>query len=93
MEQGKTFFEMFPRYEPSPEKRALLEKGHHCTVRFNRGEKRVEVNLSFDEPVDHARLYNIEQDCRNFYQMVSFNIIPHYPPETFSAAVMPDVAE
>ena len=93
MEQGKTFFEMFPRYEPSPEKRTLLEKGHHCTVRFNRGEKRVEVNLSFDEPVDHARLYNIEQDCRNFYQMVSFNIIPHYPPETFSAAVMPDVAE
>ena len=93
MEQTKGFFDVFRRYAPTPDKRALLEKGRDCAIRYVRGDqKRVEVQLTFDEPVDQDKLYRIEQDCLTFYGLISFRIFPHYPPQTFSCDRMPDIA-
>ena len=48
MQGDKKFFDVFARYKPSAEKRALLERGHSARFRYSKDPMRVEVDLSFE---------------------------------------------
>ncbi len=80
------FFDVFKRYKPSDEKRALLESAISAEFRYNQNPMRVEVELTFDchKPAD--LIYDIEDECRTLYEAASFKIFPHFPPSEFNVS-------
>ena len=84
--QTKGFFEVFTRYNPSQEKRALLEVAKDAKFRYTKSPMRVEVELSFDKHCDAELIYEIEDECRTLYNAESFKIIPHFPPEEYNTS-------
>ncbi len=82
--QEKKFFDVFGRYRPSEEKRALLERGRNAKFRYSKDPMRVEVELDFDGHEDAETLYEIEDECRELYSAASFKLFPHFKPECFT---------
>ena len=89
MEKG--FFEVFSRYKPQGEKRALLERAHSAVYRYARDTIRIEIELSFDAREDAELIYEIEDECRELYSAKSFKILPHFPPESFDISCFNEV--
>ena len=88
----KKFFDVFARYKPSAEKRALLERGHSARFRYTKDPMRVEVDLSFDSHEDAELIYEIEDECRELYLAESFKILPHFAPECFDVSRFDEIA-
>ncbi len=84
MEQNRRFFDVFGRYSPTEEKRALLLRGHSAVFRYSKNPMRVEVELTFDSHEDAELIYEIEDECREFYGAQSFKIFPHFPSSEFN---------
>ena len=80
----KKFFDVFLKYNPSPDKRDLLMRGHSAMFRYSKNPMRVEVELTFDSHEDAELIYEIEDECREFYGAESFKILPHFPPSEFN---------
>ena len=80
----KKFFDVFTRYAPSEEKRELLLRAHSAVFRYNKEPMRFEIELSFDSHEDAELIYEIEDECREFYGAESFKILPHFPPSEFN---------
>ena len=80
----KSFFDVFARYKPTEEKRTLLERGKNAKFRYIKEPMRVEVELDFDTHEDAELLYEIEDECREFYNAESFRILPHFPAGEFN---------
>ena len=91
MQGEKKFFDVFARYKPSAEKKALLERGHSARFRYTKDPMRVEVDLSFDSHEDAELIYEIEDECRALYSAESFKILPHFPPECFDMKYFDEV--
>ena len=83
MQGEKRFFDVFSRYKPQEEKRALLERGYNARFRYTKDPMRVEVDLSFNSHEDAELIYEIEDECRELYSAESFKILPHFTPECF----------
>ena len=84
MEHNRSFFDVFGKYTPQQEKRELLMRGHSAVFRYSKNPMRVEVELTFDAHEDAELIYEIEDECREFYGAQSFKILPHFPPEEFN---------
>ncbi len=87
----KRFLEVFRRYEPSSEHRALLERAHRVDVRWSRDPFCIVADLYYDTYEDSEKLYAIEEELIALYEAKSFRLYPHYPASCFSLALMPDV--
>ena len=85
------FFDFFKRYSPDMDKRDLLERGYNVRPRVSKEPPMVEVDISFRSHEDAELIYDIEDECKNFYQMVSFKILPHFPPEIFDMKYFPEI--
>ncbi|MBQ8720164.1 MAG: PolC-type DNA polymerase III [Clostridia bacterium] len=92
MANGKSFLEMFSRYQPTGEKRALLERASSATFRYAKEARRVEVELSFSSHEDAELIYQIEDECRELYELTSFKILPHFPSSTFDISRFDEIA-
>ncbi len=90
--QEKKFFDVFGRYTPTPEKRALLERGRDAVIRYDKAAGRVEVHLSFDEHEEPELIYEIEDECRELYSLESFKIFPHFKSECFDVSRFSEIA-
>ena len=88
----KKFLEVFSRYNPTKEKRALLESAENVKIKYIKEPMRVEVELSFSEHKDAELIYEIEDDCRELYGAQSFKILPHFPPEIFNVSYFSEIA-
>ncbi len=88
----KNFFDVFARYKPTEEKRALLERGKNAKFRYIKEPMRVEVELDFDTHEDAELLYEIEDECREFYNAESFRILPHFPATEFNETRFAEIA-
>ncbi|MBQ7333162.1 MAG: PHP domain-containing protein, partial [Clostridia bacterium] len=88
----KNFFDVFARYKPTEEKRALLERGKNAKFRYVKEPMRVEVELDFDAHEDAELLYEIEDECREFYNAESFRILPHFPATEFNETRFSEIA-
>ncbi len=89
--EEKKFFDVFGRYKPSADKRALLERGKNAKFKYVREPMRVEVELDFDSHEDAETIYEIEDECRELYSALSFKIIPHFPASEFSPSRFSEV--
>jgi len=90
--QDKKFFDVFGRYAPAPEKRALLERGRDARIRYDKSANRVEVHLSFDRHEDPELIYEIEDECRTLYSLESFKIFPHFTSDCFDLSRFSEIA-
>ena len=88
----KKFFDVFAKYSPTEEKRALLMRGHTAKFRYTKEPMRVEVDLSFDSHEDAEIIYEIEDECKALYSADSFKILPHFPPSVFDMKYFDEVA-
>ena len=88
----KKFLEVFSRYRPTEEKRALLDRATNAAFRYTRDPMRVEVELSFSSHEDAELIYEIEDECRELYAAQSFKIFPHFPPELFTLDRFDEIA-
>ena len=88
----KKFLEIFSRYQPSDEKREILQRAHSAKFRYAKDPMRVEVDLSFDSREDAEIIYEIEDECRTLYSAESFKILPHFPPECFDIGCFNEIA-
>ena len=88
----KKFLEIFQRYNPTKDKRALLESAVSTKVKYQREPMRVEVELSFDAHVEAELIYEIEDECRELYSAESFKILPHFPPEIFEIGYFSEIS-
>ncbi len=93
MAERKTFFDVFTRYQPSDDKRALLLRATDARFRYVREPAmRIEVELFFDRHEDAEKLYEIEDECRTLYNAASFKIIPHFPESEFNVSRFDEIA-
>ena len=88
----KKFLEVFSKYNPTKDKRQLLESATGASFRYTKVPMRVEVELSFDEHKDAELIYEIEDECRELYGAQIFKILPHFPPESFSVEHFSEIA-
>ena len=87
----KSFFDVFLRYKPDPEKRALLNRGKDAKFRYTKDPMRVEVELSFDMHEDAELIYEIEDECCSLYDAASFKILPHFPKDIFDVSYFSEI--
>ena len=93
----KGFLEVFARYEPSHDLRAVLEAAEPYLERqiLERDEtgttRRLEIKLFFKERQPAAAFYKIETEICELYEFKSFRIFPQYPSSLFSLEVMPEI--
>ena len=88
----KNFFDVFSRYKPTEEKEALLKRGKNAKFRYIKEPMRVEVELDFECHEDAELLYEIEDECREFYNAESFRILPHFPESEFNESRFSEIA-
>ncbi len=80
---NKGFFDVFTRYKPDEEKRALLESATGASFRYKKNPFIVEVELNFDRHQPAELIYEIEDECSSLYGAERFKIIPHFPASEF----------
>lgn len=80
---NKGFFDVFTRYKPDGEKRALLESATGASFKYKKNPFIVEVELNFDRHQPAELLYEIEDECSSLYGAERFRIIPHFPSSEF----------
>ncbi|MBR6709131.1 MAG: PHP domain-containing protein, partial [Clostridia bacterium] len=91
MSAEKRLLDIFSRYEPTADARALLEKAADTRLRANREARMIEIHASFSTPVRKDLLYRIEEGIAAAYDLRSVRILPHYPPETLSDDYIPQI--
>ena len=85
MAERKTFFDVFTRYNPSEEKRAVLLRATDAKFRYKKEPvMQVEVELFFPFHEDAELIYEIEDECRTLYNAATFKIMPHFPEREFN---------
>ena len=93
MAEKKTFFDVFTRYQPNDDKRALLLRAVDSRFRYKRDPAiQFEVELFFNSHEDAENLYEIEDECRALYGATSFKIIPHFPASEFNISRFDEIA-
>ena len=90
---AKNFFDVFRRYEPTPDKRKILSEGTlPCDPRAVDAERLCwEIDIDFSNHVDAEILYEIADECCATYGMKSVRILPHFAPEEFSLDYCPEI--
>lgn len=90
--EGRKFFDIFTRYSPTEDKRELLSHATSAQFRRDRENRLVEVELNFPAHEDAETIYEIEDECRELYELRSFKILPHFPESEYSPARLPEIA-
>ena len=90
MEKG--FFEVFSRYHPAPEKLDALENARVSTLRYDKENGRIEVEVVSERFIDAETLYEVADECCALYGAASFRIFPHFPSSLFDLSRMSEIA-
>lgn len=88
---GKTFLELFRRYEPSQNLRAVLETASEISLRTVKESRMAEVQCTFPSLVPKQTLYQICDGIAQAYDLSYFKIFPHYAAELFSVSYLDEV--
>ena len=87
----KTILEILNRYSPDAYSRSILEKAQNPAVRADKVNRALQMDMDFPFLVKKADLYEIEEKVAEAYDLRYVKILPHYPPELFSEAYVPEL--
>lgn len=88
---AKSILEIFHKYQPKEEDRALLQSGTVNRVRIEREQKMVELEVSFLQLIPKETLYRIEQEMCKAHGLSSVRLLPRYDAALFSQAYLPEI--
>ena len=90
---SKTLLEIFNRYTPDDEARAILLRADPESIRLraDRPQRIIEAEAAFGAVIPKPVLYRIEEAIRSAYDLNTVHILPHYPKECFDLSVIPDL--
>ena len=87
----KTVLEILNRYNPDPAARAILEQAQNPVVRADKENRALQMEVDFPRLVAKDELYRMEAEIAEAYQLNYVKFLPHYPPELFTAAYVPEL--
>lgn len=85
----EAFKKKFPRVELKREQEELVGRMLLRSVKVNREEKQVEISCDFGAPEDPRKLFALENQIKQAYQLTDARIFPAYPAESFSEICVP----
>lgn len=88
---SKHILEIFSKFEPSFEARAILQSSGDNAVRFDRERRIVEIELSFPHVVAKKDLYKIEEELRSAYGLNYAKLLPKYSAELLNYEYIPQI--
>ena len=91
MDNQIAFLEKFKKYSPSPEYLNILENAYCVKVRVDKERKIIEALVLFDEIVEKSKLYEIEREICEAYEINAIKFLPRYSKELFSEAYLGQV--
>ena len=78
-----TFLEKFSKFTPSTKALEVIEKIKDFSVRYDKVGRNLEITMQFEKIVPKEKLYTLEREMKESYQMRSVFIFPRYPSEEF----------
>ena len=78
---SKHILEIFSKFEPSFESRAILQSSEDNYVKFDRERRIVEIEIAFPSVISKKSLYKIEDELRAAYGLNYAKLLPKYPPD------------
>jgi len=81
-----TFLEKFHKLSPSINARDVIEGIKDFAIRYNKEKRDMVIDLQFEKIVDKNKLYKLEQEIKEAYEMNSVFIMPKYPGELFDVS-------
>ncbi|MBQ8248978.1 MAG: PolC-type DNA polymerase III [Clostridia bacterium] len=85
------FDKIFAKYTQSDSERKFLDLASEVSSRFDREQRVVEVTAEFSELIEKDKLYALEDNIREAYQLSVVRILPKYPKELWSPSYLPEV--
>ena len=87
----KTLKELLNKYLPPKEFEEIVEAGMVSRTRIDKEKRLLEVFADFDNIISKDKLYALEAQVKEIYQLNSFKLFPHYPASLWSYDYVPEV--
>jgi len=87
----KTLLQLLTKYTPPPEFEEILREGSVISSRVDKERRMLEVRASFPSVIKKQRLYALEAQVAQVYDLRSFRILPSYPAEGFTYEYVPEI--
>ena len=80
---SKKILEYFKKYHPDENTAELLNSASVTAVRVDRDNKKIEMDVVFNEHVPNSRLHIIELEAARAHEINSVRFCPRFPSESF----------
>ena len=87
----KTLLEIIHKYTPDGDTRAFLETAQNPRMSADKEQRALRIEVDFPTLVEKETLYRIEAEIAEAYDLNYVKLMPHYPPELFSADYIPEL--
>lgn len=85
------FDKIFAKYTQTDSSRAILDKVLNVSTKIDRERRIAEVYIKLPEIVSKEKLYRIEDEIREAYDLTLVRLLPQYSPELFDPRYIPEV--
>ncbi len=87
----KTLPEIIYKYTPAAPDLAWLSSAENARVSADREKRALRLEADFPRLIPKADLYRVEEEIARVYELNYVKILPHYAPELFTAAYVPEL--
>ncbi len=87
----KPLLDIIYKYTPAPADRAWLLTAENPRVRADKENRLLQLEADFPSLIRKADLYRVESEIAQAYELSFVKILPHYPPELFTADYVPEL--
>ncbi|MBE6591438.1 MAG: PolC-type DNA polymerase III [Ruminococcaceae bacterium] len=78
---AKTFTELFNKWTPDNDALRILSKLTDYTYKINKEERQMHIDMHFSSLISKQRLYTLERQLKDAYELKCLYIFPHYSAE------------
>ena len=89
--QSKSFLEKFHKFEPSNEQFELLNGIYEYELKVEKALRIIEARVDFSAPIPKDKLYKLERNIAEAYDLNRVKILPHYPEEFLTYEYIPQI--
>lgn len=90
---GRTLSDIFKRYRPTGELGEILHAASECRVFTDRENKIVKATAHFPRLIPKKKLYTIEEEIREAYDVREVRLFPQYDASLFALSYLPEILE
>ncbi len=87
----KALTDILAKYTPDAEARRVLEASLEHSVRADKENRALQIEITLDHLVPKATFYRMEEEIARAYELNYVKFLPHYPPELFTSDYVPEL--